>query len=307
MARWPRLGWLLGTAAVLAVGPGLGIPRAPRAVRRQRAGRRPRGANHGRAAGARPHRDARVGDGDGGLLQHPGGPGESRRSGPAGSLARRALAHDRQPQLHLLPQEGGALPRRARAHRRGREVRPRPRAEPRDQASPRQAVRGHRDDPRAGPLHRHGRAQADQRDVPLQSRAPGLGDLSAGGGGPAEVAAHRDRAVHAGALGPGRPHRPEAQPRVSRQGAAEARAGHVPVHSRRQRRPGGAPGGGHRRDGVRPRARSRSRSFAARRPSSSSRARPRTTSSWRSTTRRSRSPTSGSGARSRTPSTSPRS
>ena len=150
MAGWPRLGWLLGTAAVLAVGSGLGMPGLARAARRQGAGRRPRGADHGRAARARPHRDARVGDGDRGLLQHPGGPGEGRRPGPARALARRALAHDRQPELHLLPQEGGALPRRSRAHRRGREVRPRPRAEPRDQAPPRQAVRGHRDDPRAG-------------------------------------------------------------------------------------------------------------------------------------------------------------
>jgi peptide/nickel transport system substrate-binding protein len=40
MARWPRLGWLLGTAAVLAVGSGLGIPGllGPPVVRAQGAG-----------------------------------------------------------------------------------------------------------------------------------------------------------------------------------------------------------------------------------------------------------------------------
>ena len=60
--------------------------------------------------------------------------------------------------------------------------------------------------------------------------------------------------VRAGALGSRRPHRPQAEPGVPRQGAAEAGARHVPLHSRRERRPGGAPGRGHRRDGLRPRA-----------------------------------------------------
>ena len=256
MTRSPgsRLGWLLRIAALLAVGSGLGGARPvgpPLAGAQAPAAR---GADHRRAARARPHGDAGLGDRDRRLLQHPGSAGEGGRPGAPGALARRAVAHDRQPELHLLPEEGRPLPQRPRAHGRGRQVRPRPRAQPRDQASPRPAVRGHRHDSRRRPAHGDDRAQAAQRDVHLQPRAAGLRDLPAGGGGPAEVAARRDRALRAGALGPRRPHRPQAKPRLPRQGAAEARARHVPLHPRRERRAGGAPGRRHRRDGLRARA-----------------------------------------------------
>ena len=147
MTRWPRLGWLLGTAAILTAGFGL-----------RRTERWP---------GPRPPR-SRVQ-----ITAEP--PGLDLTATPASATAA-VVFYNVQEALVKVDAKGHLVPwlaerwhttdnlnytfflkKGVRFHngreltRRGREVRPRPRAEPRDEASPCPAVRGHRHDPRAGP------------------------------------------------------------------------------------------------------------------------------------------------------------
>src|SRR5437773_760095 len=123
-----------------------GAPRADAAPGRRARGRphaepgrrtgpdEPRRADRRGAARARPDGHARLGDRGGRLLQHPGGARQGGPSRQARAVARRAVAHDGQPELHVLPQAWRPLPQRARAQGGRRQVRHRARDEPGDQA-----------------------------------------------------------------------------------------------------------------------------------------------------------------------------
>ena len=69
------------------------------------------------------------------LRQRPGRPDQGRPHRQAGPVAGRALVHHRQQELHVLPPQGRALPQRPRDEGGRRQVRARPRGQPRDQAS----------------------------------------------------------------------------------------------------------------------------------------------------------------------------
>ena len=126
---------------------------APRRRGRERPERQPRGPGLDGAPGARPHGESGLRHRRRGLLQRPGGPDQGRPARQAGPLARRALVHHRQQELHVLPPQGRALPQRARDEGRRRQVRVRPRRQPRDEAPLPRAVRGHPGRHRQGRLH----------------------------------------------------------------------------------------------------------------------------------------------------------
>src|SRR5213083_1712422 len=217
----------------------------------------PRRADRYRATRARPDGHARLGDGGGRLLQHPGGAREGGPPRQARPVARRAVAHDGQPELHVLPQARRSLPQRARAPGGRRQVRLRARDEPGDEAPAPRVLRGDRRHHRQGRLHDHVLAQEPQRELHPQPGAPGLGDLPARGRRHAEERPRGHRPVQARGVGTRRPDRADAEPRLPRQGAAPPRPGRVPLHPRSERDPGRAQGGRHRRVALRPRSRAR--------------------------------------------------
>ena len=93
----------------------------------------------------------------------------------ARAVAGRPLVHHGQQELHVLPQEGRALPQRPRAPGRRRQVRPGAGGQSRDQASLPEALRDHPRDHRQGRLHGEHRPQGGQRQLPPRDGAPGLG------------------------------------------------------------------------------------------------------------------------------------
>ena len=179
--------------------------------------------------------------------------------GKLGALARRALVHDRQQELHVLPEEGRALPQRPRDEGGRRQVRALLRRQPGDQASLPHAVRGDPRGHRQGRLHDQRDAQESRRDVPLDGGAPGLGDLPARGGGHAQDAAARHRPLPGGRVGARRPHRPHAEQGLLAEGAAAPGQGDLSLHLRPARDVGRPQVGGHRRLVVRHRAGERGR------------------------------------------------
>ena len=82
MAGWPSIG-LASRDRPRSWPSGSGSPE-PVGAARARAQATPSRSRSPPSRRARPHRDAGLGDGDRRLLQHPGGPGEGRRPGPAG-------------------------------------------------------------------------------------------------------------------------------------------------------------------------------------------------------------------------------
>ena len=146
-------------------------------------------------------------------------PDEDRQARQDRALARRALVHHRQPELHVLPAEGRALSQRPRDEGGRREVRARPRDEPGDEASePRSSTsRSRTSSSRTTTPITIALGEIDANFLLIHG-ALGVGDLPARGGGDAQERADGHGAVHAWRVGARGPDHAREEPRVPRKG-----------------------------------------------------------------------------------------